>query len=30
VEMAAREYQSLRLKYMGKVGQTAGNEKGGA
>ena len=30
VEMAAREYQSLRLKYMGKVGQTAGNGKGGA
>jgi carbonic anhydrase/acetyltransferase-like protein (isoleucine patch superfamily) len=30
VEMAAREYQSLRLKYMGKVGQTADNEKGGA
>ena len=30
VEMAAREYQSLRLKYMGKVGQTAGNEEGGA
>jgi carbonic anhydrase/acetyltransferase-like protein (isoleucine patch superfamily) len=30
VEMAAREYQSLRLKYMGKVGQTAGTEKGDA
>ena len=29
VEMAAREYQSLRLKYMGKVGQTE-NGKGGA
>jgi carbonic anhydrase/acetyltransferase-like protein (isoleucine patch superfamily) len=30
VELAAREYQSLRLKYMGKVGQTADDEKGGA
>jgi carbonic anhydrase/acetyltransferase-like protein (isoleucine patch superfamily) len=30
VEMAAREYQSLRLEYMGKVGQTAESEKGGA
>jgi carbonic anhydrase/acetyltransferase-like protein (isoleucine patch superfamily) len=30
VEMAAREYQSLRLEYMGKVGQTADNRKGGA
>jgi carbonic anhydrase/acetyltransferase-like protein (isoleucine patch superfamily) len=30
VEMAAREYQSLRLKYMGKVGQTAQSGKGGA
>ena len=30
VETAAREYQSLRLKYMGKVGQTADNGKGGA
>ena len=30
VEMAAREYQSLRLKYMGKVGQTADNRKEGA
>lgn len=30
VEMAAREYQSLRLKYMGKVGQMANDGKGGA
>lgn len=30
VEMAAREYQSLRLKYMGKVGQLANDGKGGA
>jgi carbonic anhydrase/acetyltransferase-like protein (isoleucine patch superfamily) len=30
VEMAAREYQSLRLKYMGKVGQSANDGKGGA
>src|ERR671932_1790247 len=30
VEMAAREYQSLRLEYMGKVGQTADDRKGGA
>jgi carbonic anhydrase/acetyltransferase-like protein (isoleucine patch superfamily) len=30
VEMAAREYQSLRLKYMGKVGQLASEGKGGA
>jgi carbonic anhydrase/acetyltransferase-like protein (isoleucine patch superfamily) len=30
VEMAAREYQSLRLKYMGKVGQAADNGKRGA
>lgn len=30
VEMAAREYQSLRLKYMGKVGQLADDGKGGA
>lgn len=30
VEMAAREYQSLRLKYMGKVGQMANYGKGGA
>jgi carbonic anhydrase/acetyltransferase-like protein (isoleucine patch superfamily) len=30
VEMAAREYQSLRLKYMGKVSQTANYGKGGA
>jgi carbonic anhydrase/acetyltransferase-like protein (isoleucine patch superfamily) len=30
VEMAAREYQSLRLKYMGKVGQRANDGKGGA
>lgn len=29
VEMAAREYQSLRLKYMGKVGQLASDGKGG-
>ncbi len=29
VEMAAREYQSLRLEYMGKVGRTE-NRKGGA
>ncbi len=29
VEMAAREYQSLRLKYMGKVGQLANDGKGG-
>ena len=30
VEMAAREYQSLRLEYMGKVGQTADDGKAGA
>ncbi len=30
VEMAALEYQSLRLKYMGKVGQSANDGKGGA
>jgi len=30
VEMAAREYQSLRLKYMAKVGQMANDGKGGA
>lgn len=30
VEMAAREYQALRLKYMGKVGQLANDGKGGA
>jgi serine acetyltransferase len=30
VEMAAREYQSLRLKYMGKAGQLANDGKGGA
>lgn len=30
VEMAAREYQSLRLKYMGKVEQLANDGKGGA
>jgi carbonic anhydrase/acetyltransferase-like protein (isoleucine patch superfamily) len=30
VEMAAREYQSLRLKYMGKVGQLTNDGKGGA
>jgi carbonic anhydrase/acetyltransferase-like protein (isoleucine patch superfamily) len=30
VEMAAREYQSLRLKYMGKVGQMANDGEGGA
>lgn len=30
VEMAAREYQSLRLKYMGRVGQLANDGKGGA
>jgi carbonic anhydrase/acetyltransferase-like protein (isoleucine patch superfamily) len=30
VEMAAREYQSLRLKYMGKVGQASDDGKGGA
>jgi carbonic anhydrase/acetyltransferase-like protein (isoleucine patch superfamily) len=30
VEMAAREYQSLRLKYMGKVGQTVDDGKAGA
>jgi carbonic anhydrase/acetyltransferase-like protein (isoleucine patch superfamily) len=30
VEMAAREYQSLRLKYMGKVGRTTDNGKAGA
>ena len=30
VEMAAREYQSLRLKYMGKVGQMANSGEGGA
>src|ERR687897_2718919 len=29
VEMAAREYQSLRLKYMGKVGQMTNSKKGG-
>ena len=29
VEMAAREYQSLRLKYMGKVGQMANSKEGG-
>jgi carbonic anhydrase/acetyltransferase-like protein (isoleucine patch superfamily) len=29
VEMAAREYQSLRLKYMGKEGQLANDGKGG-
>ena len=30
VEMAALEYQSLRLKYMGKVGQLANDGQGGA
>jgi carbonic anhydrase/acetyltransferase-like protein (isoleucine patch superfamily) len=30
VEMAALEYQSLRLKYMGKVGQLTNDGKGGA
>ncbi len=30
VEMAAREYQALRLKYMGRVGQLANDGKGGA
>ncbi|HSK99734.1 MAG TPA: gamma carbonic anhydrase family protein [Rubrobacteraceae bacterium] len=30
VEMAAREYQALRLKYMGKVGQLANDGEGGA
>jgi len=30
VEIAAREYQSLRLKYMGKVGQAAESGEGGA
>lgn len=30
VETAAREYQSLRLKYMGKVGQLANDGRGGA
>jgi hypothetical protein len=30
VEMAAREYQSLRLKYMDKVEQTADDGKAGA
>jgi carbonic anhydrase/acetyltransferase-like protein (isoleucine patch superfamily) len=30
VEMAAREYQSLRLKYMGGVGQMANSGEGGA
>jgi carbonic anhydrase/acetyltransferase-like protein (isoleucine patch superfamily) len=30
VELAAREYQSLRLRYMGKVGKTADKGKGGA
>jgi hypothetical protein len=28
--MAALEYQSLRLKYMGKVGQLANDGQGGA
>jgi carbonic anhydrase/acetyltransferase-like protein (isoleucine patch superfamily) len=30
VEMAAREYQSLRLKYMGRVEQLANDGEGGA
>ena len=30
VEMAAREYQSLRLKYMGRVEQMANDGEGGA